>query len=433
MTGQTFSSRLPLSLAILLGTCLFSPLLAAQQPEPLIFRDVANPPPDHVLVDAVKHLHQQLRDIADSDLTTAEKRQRLAQLMRENPEAFREGGLDMEDDQAFDAVVLQMETLFFQVAAGDAPTAAGKQEVLESAPAELELGGDRPALIEPLENSNKVRFIEEGLAEPEMEPSQTQAATKPDEPAPAQAKPPAHPRESLTAQAGDPTAPLIQAQFLYFYSDVIRNSSDDAQQFSMQPLIPIPPTKLIPLTQIIRPNVPWAQAPDGKSGLGDINIEHIFIPENHDWGTLGFGYTATLPSADHRDLGTGKYQVGPALTVIYYRLKNWQLGGTLTQSWSIAGAGNGDRDEVSEFTFQPIANYLMGPWNIGIGDFTWAYDWKGHEGWNIPLGFQVGRITKIGKYNYNLSAEVLWASKDSGGGPSPKRGIKFGFVWLLPE
>ena len=119
--------------------------------------------------------------------------------------------------------------------------------------------------------------------------------------------------------------------------------------------------------------------------------------------------------------------------MVYYRLKNWQLGGTLTQSWSIAGAGNGDRDEVSQLTFQPIANYLMGRWYIGIGDFTWVYDWKGHQGWNIPLGFQVGRITKIGKYNYNLSAEVLWASKDDGGGPTPKRGIKLGFVWLLPE
>ena len=78
----------------------------------------------------------------------------------------------------------------------------------------------------------------------------------------------------------------------------------------MQPLIPIPPSELIPFVQIIRPNVPWQQAPGGKSGLGDINVEHIFVPEHHDWGTLGFGYTATVPTADHRHLGTGKYQAG---------------------------------------------------------------------------------------------------------------------------
>jgi hypothetical protein len=49
------------------------------------------------------------------------------------------------------------------------------------------------------------------------------------------------------------------------------------------------------------------------------------------------------------------------------------------------------------------------------------------------LGFQVGRITDIGQQKFNLSAEVLWVPKHSGGGSSPERGVKLGFVWLLPE
>lgn len=117
--------------------------------------------------------------------------------------------------------------------------------------------------------------------------------------------------------------------------------------------------------------------------------------------------------------------------MIYYGIKNWQIGGTVTQSWSFAG--NGDRDDVSQFTFQPIINYLLGRWYIGIGDFTWEYDFKDSEGWNIPLGLQAGRITDIGKHKFNLSAEVLWVPKDSGAGHSPERGVKLGFVWLLPE
>lgn len=82
---------------------------------------------------------------------------------------------------------------------------------------------------------------------------------------------------------------------------------------------------------------------------------------------------------------------------------------------------------------QPILNYLLGKWYIGIGDFTWTYDWKDNEGWTIPLGFQVGHITKIGRYNYNLSAEFLWTPVNHGPGPVPERGVKFGLVWLLPE
>jgi hypothetical protein len=111
---------------------------------------------------------------------------------------------------------------------------------------------------------------------------------------------------------------------------------------------------------------------------------------------------ATFPTADHRDLRTGKYQLGPAATMIYYGVNNWQIGGTLVQSWSFAG--NGDRDDVSEF--------------------TWSYDFKDNEGWTIPLGFQVGRITQIGRYKYNLSMELLWVPKQDGSGPSPERGVK---------
>ncbi len=243
----------------------------------------------------------------------------------------------------------------------------------------------------------------------------------------------ASPKRSLTAQVGDPTAPLVQLQITYLYSDVVRNSSDDAQQFLLEPVIPIPPTRLIPIMQIVRPTVPFLDAPNGKSGLGDIDILHVFVPKKERWGTLGYGYTATLPTADHRDLGAGKYQFGPSAAIIYYNIENWQIGATMTQSWSIANVGNGDRDEVTEFTLQPIINYLRGDWYVGIGDFTWTYDWKDDEGWTIPLGFQVGRVTKIGRYHYNLSMELLWVPIHNGPGPSPERGVKFGLVWLLPE
>jgi hypothetical protein len=248
---------------------------------------------------------------------------------------------------------------------------------------------------------------------------------------PASAARPAPGVKDLTAQASDPTAPLVQAQVTYLYSDAIRNGSGSARQLLFEPVIPVPSNQLVPMSQILRPTVPWLKAPNGKSGLGDINLEHVFVPESHDWGTLGFGYSLTLPTAEHRELGAGKYQAGPAMSVIYYGIKHWQLGGTATQTWSVAG--NGDRDDVTQFTLQPIINYLHGRWYTGIGDFIWSYDWKNNQGWTIPLGFQVGRITDIGSQKFNLSVEALWVPIQNGDGASPERGIKFGFVWLLPE
>lgn len=39
----------------------------------------------------------------------------------------------------------------------------------------------------------------------------------------------------------------------------------------------------------------------------------------------------------------------------------------------------------------------------------------------------------MGQYNYNVSAELLWVAQQDGSGPAPERGIKLGFVLLLPE
>jgi hypothetical protein len=45
----------------------------------------------------------------------------------------------------------------------------------------------------------------------------------------------------------------------------------------------------------------------------------------------------------------------------------------------------------------------------------------------------MGLVAKIGRYNYNLSAELLWTPINHGPGPTPERGVKFGVVLLLPE
>jgi hypothetical protein len=386
----------------------------------------------------VQQVHKHLKATHSAELTAQEKKEKLRQTMREHPLIFRNSGVDLHGEQPLDAAILHVESLFYKAAVDEAPTPEGKLNVIGDAPLEVreQLEPEGPALIAPLENEDEITFTREkqspGTAAPPIKVAPATVAKEPTEPAPKAApKHAAHPRESLTAQASDPTAPLVQAQLTYLYSDVVRNSSGSARQFLIEPVIPIPPNSLVPMTQIIRPTVPFVQFPGGKSGLADIDIQHVFVPEGHDWGTLGFGYTATLPTADHRDLGAGKYSAGPAVTLIYYGIKNWQMGGTMAQAWSFAGRGN--RDDVSELTVQPILNYLLGPWYVGIGDFTWEYDWKDSEGWNIPLGLQAGRITKIGKYNYNISAEVLWVPKHSGGSPSPERAIKFGFVLLLPE
>lgn len=92
---------------------------------------------------------------------------------------------------------------------------------------------------------------------------------------------------SLTAQAGNPNAPLAQLQITYLYSAVVQNSADEAEQFLFEPVIPVPANKFGPLAQIIRPTASYLNVPDGRSGFGDLDLQHVFVPEKFSWGTIG--------------------------------------------------------------------------------------------------------------------------------------------------
>jgi hypothetical protein len=242
-----------------------------------------------------------------------------------------------------------------------------------------------------------------------------------------------HPAKGLTAQAGDPTAPLLQMQVTNFYAPENYNADGYSNQFNFQPVIPVPRSERMPISQVMRVTVPLVTTPgpDRTTGLGDISYFDLFVPKGRDWGIWGVGFSTVLPTASDDALGQGKWQLGPAATFVYYKVSNWQLGTVLQNPISIAG--DDDRPGVNEFQFQPLINYLKGKWYFGTGDYNWIFDWKQGGEATIPLAFQTGRITKIGKHNYNLSVELGWTAVRPDDAVVPRWGIRLGVVLLLPE
>ena len=241
-----------------------------------------------------------------------------------------------------------------------------------------------------------------------------------------------HPAKTLAAQAGDPTAPVLQFQVTNFLAPSSYNSDGYANLLNFQPVIPIQRTEKFPLSQVMRLTVPviTTPGPNRKTGLGDISFFDLFVPKPHSWGMWGAGVTMVTPTASNDELGQGKWQLGPAATLVYYKVPNWQLGGVIQNPISITGDNN--RASVSTFQFQPLVNYLKGDWYFGVGDFNWTYDWKAND-WTIPFAFQAGRITRIGKHSYNLSVELAWTAVRPDNSVAPKWGIRLGMVLMLPE
>lgn len=241
-----------------------------------------------------------------------------------------------------------------------------------------------------------------------------------------------HPAESLTAQAGDPTAPLFQVQLTNFYTPDVRNGDGYANVLNFQPVLPLPASKRMPIEQVLRLTVPYITTPDPnrESGIGDISVFDMFVPDPNPTDVFGIGFTMTIPTASDSELGSGSWQIGPAASWLFYGVKNWQIGGIIQNPISFAGEGN--RDSVNTFEFQPVINYLRGDWYFGAGDFNATWDWEENEA-TIPLAFQVGKIQKIGKHKYNLSAELEWTAVYPDDAVVPRWGIRLGFVLLLPE
>ena len=241
-----------------------------------------------------------------------------------------------------------------------------------------------------------------------------------------------HPAKSLTAQAGDPTAPLLQFQVTNFYSPDVRNGDGYANQLNFQPVLPLPPGRVIPVEQVLRMTVPYltSPGPDRKSGLGDVDFLDVFVPHPTPKDVFGIGFTLTMPTASDSRLGSGSWQIGPAATWVYYGIENWQIGGILQNP--ISFAGEGDRESVNILELQPVINYVWGDWYFGAGDFNAVWDWEESEA-TVPLAFQVGKIQKIGRHSLNLSAEFEWTAIYPDDAVVPRWGIKLGFVLLLPE
>lgn len=92
-----------------------------------------------------------------------------------------------------------------------------------------------------------------------------------------------------------------------------------------------------------------------------------------------------------------------------------------------------DRPDVSELLIQPIINYLLGDWYFGAGDLNWSFNWEEDGEATLPLAFQAGRITKIGKHKYNISIELARTIVRPDDAVLPKWGVRLGIVLLLPE
>ncbi len=241
--------------------------------------------------------------------------------------------------------------------------------------------------------------------------------------------------DSLATTATNQIGNLIQFQLQNIFIPNSWDSSGYANQFLIQPVVPISlPSKIFP-TLITRTTVPIVTTPNpdgpltGTTGSGDIVFLTAFV-NDQPWGMLGVGPTFTFPAASDARTGSEKWQVGPTAVVFFTKFKPWQFGALVYSQHSFAGTSK--RSRVSKMFWQPILiRHFDKGWYAGLPDIASTTNLLEGETTLNFLGLRVGKVTKIGKMPVNLFLQPWYTPIHEGA--VGKWNIKFNLTFLFPK
>lgn len=204
-----------------------------------------------------------------------------------------------------------------------------------------------------------------------------------------------------------------------------------AQNFRIRGIIPVKEGFILPFSQLLRIIAFVNTAPDGKTGFGDITLNQFFIFMKKDWGQFGAGWNLNIPTASHSELGAPQWQIGPAFTLTFTNLGNWQMYWILENFFSIS-----ENDTYGTSAYAVLQPNIFYTWSNGIYagiEPEWQFDYK-TGGMALPIDFRVGYIwSKKLKYNVYIEPEIMMYRSDDYTRNLNNFGIRFGFRWYFSE
>ena len=231
----------------------------------------------------------------------------------------------------------------------------------------------------------------------------------------------------MANQVNNPAAPVTLLQFRNLLLPSVEGTDGATNAFEIQPVLPIGPFASFRYLQLIKITLPFPSLPSPVSaaGVGDLQVFDLFVFKA-SWGQWGLRTSAGVSYGIRQALGAGKWQAGPAVALIYTRIKNLTAGAVFQNPMSFAG--DSDRPGVNALIITPAVTYnLEDGWFAGLSDYDWEFDWKHGGDATIPLGVQVGRVFHIGHQAFSASIEVGGAVAKPSTVPSPGWIIGFEF------
>lgn len=170
---------------------------------------------------------------------------------------------------------------------------------------------------------------------------------------------------------------------------------------NLEPLFPIRLTNQWDL--MIRPNesMSYLPSPHEQFGLNDLQTSFFLTPHGSSEWIWGLGPIFEFPTATGKQLGTGRWSVGPTGALVYSQ-GPWFAGILSYQLMSFAGDRR--RGSVNSTYFEPQVSYNLDSGWYGQIDPPISYDWTAEteNAWVLPIGADVGKTFNLGSQAMSL-------------------------------
>ena len=240
--------------------------------------------------------------------------------------------------------------------------------------------------------------------------------------------------DDLAATATNPIGNLIQLQLQNVFIPTSWDSSGYANQFTIQPVIPINLHNDVFPTLITRTTLNIVTTPDpdgsisGTTGSSDMTFLTAAV-NNQPWGMIGVGPTFTFPTASDSRTGSEKWQAGPTVILFVTKYHPWQFGVLSYTQHSFAGTRA--RSTVSKLFYQPIiVRQFSNGWYARLPDVLSTTNFRTGGNTINFTGLGVGKVTKIKKQPLNVFV-AAWGTPVHDGAVG-QFNIKLSFTLLFP-
>jgi len=167
-------------------------------------------------------------------------------------------------------------------------------------------------------------------------------------------------------------------------------------------------------------------------GLGDLTDAVLYTSRAKSGLMWGAGIALNIPIATDDNLGSGKWQAGPALR-LGYQGSAWRFGLLAANRWSFAGKSS--RADVNQFLARLFIRRDLGSRWFFVSSPIITANWNGGAGqkWLVPLGAGFGRGMTADPVPIDLSLQFYSNIIKPDGAPDWV--VRFGltFPFQLPD